>query len=79
MGRRGSIAARFPERSMSKLEYKTILLPYKTGIFQADSAEVAEALNREANERWKLEQLVLPSTVWGRSNTMVAILARTRD
>jgi len=60
------------------LEYKTILLPYKTGIFQADSAEVADALNREASERWELSQLVLPSTVWGRSNTMIAILARAR-
>ncbi len=27
---------------MSKIEYKTILLPYKTGIFQDDSADVAE-------------------------------------
>jgi uncharacterized protein DUF4177 len=60
------------------LEYKTILLPYKTGIFQADSAELADALNREANERWELSQLVLPSAAWGRSNTMIAILERAR-
>ena len=64
---------------MSKLEYKTILLPYKTGIFQSDSVEVAEVLNREAKERWQLAQIVLPSTVWGRSNTMVAILARAAE
>jgi hypothetical protein len=62
---------------MSKLEYKTILLPYKLGVFQADSAEVADILNREAGERWQLEQLVLPSTVWGRANTMLAILSRS--
>ena len=64
---------------MSTIEYKTILLPYKTGIFQSDSAEVAELLNREGAERWQLSQLVLPSTMWGRANTMVAILARPRD
>ena len=63
---------------MSQLEYKTILLPYKTGIFQADSDELAVALNKEAVERWRLSQLVLPSTVWGRANTMIAILERTR-
>ena len=63
---------------MTTFEYKTILLPYKTGIFQADSDEVAAALNKEGLERWHLSQIVLPSTVWGRANTMVAILERTR-
>ena len=78
MRRRESLVARFPERSMSTLEYKTILLPYKTGIFQDDSVEVAALLNREGAERWALSQIVLPSTMWGRANTMVAILSRTR-
>ena len=63
---------------MSKLEYKTVLLPYKTGIFASDSFEVEEALNKLGEERWKLSQIVLPSTVWGRANTMVAILERAK-
>jgi hypothetical protein len=63
---------------MSQFEYKTILLPYKTGVFQGDSAELSAALNVEGAERWRLSQLVLPSTMWGRANTMVAILERTR-
>lgn len=63
---------------MTKLEYKTILLPYKTGIFQSDSVEVAETLNKVGEEGWKLSQIVLPSTVWGRANTMVAILERAK-
>lgn len=62
---------------MSKIQYKTLLLPYKTGIFQSDSVEVAELLNKEGAEGWRLSQIVLPSTVWGRANTMVAILERT--
>jgi hypothetical protein len=63
---------------MNKLEYKTILLPYKTGIFQSDSVEVAETLNKVGEDGWKLSQIVLPSTVWGRANTMVAILERAK-
>jgi len=63
---------------MSKIEYKTVLLPYRTGIFQSDSVEVAEMLNKEGADRWRLSQIVLPSTVWGRSNTMVAIMERAR-
>jgi hypothetical protein len=68
----------FPEHRMSKIEYKTILLPYKTGIFQDDSVDVAEMLNKQGAEGWHLSQLVLPSTVWGRANTMVAILQRAK-
>ena len=64
---------------MGQIEYKTILLPYKTGIFQGDSVEVGELLNKEGAERWRLSQIVLPSTMWGRANTMVAILERTKQ
>jgi Domain of unknown function (DUF4177) len=61
---------------MNKFEYKTIMLPYKTGIFASDSFEVEQLLNKVAAEGWRLSQLVLPSTVWGRANSMVAILER---
>lgn len=64
---------------MNQIEYKTVLLPYKTGIFQSDSIEVADMLNKEGVERWRLSQIVLPSTMWGRSNTMIAILERARN
>jgi hypothetical protein len=67
---------RLPETCMTKIEYKTILLPYKTGIFQDDSVDVATMLNKVGAEGWRLSQIVLPSTVWGRANTMVAILER---
>jgi len=76
---RGNFSAHQPEFRMSQIEYKTILLPYKTGIFQSDSIEVAEMLNKEGAERWRLSQIVLPSTMWGRANTMVAILERARN
>jgi hypothetical protein len=64
---------------MSHVEYKSILLPYRPSVFQGDSDELSIALNKEAADRWRLSQLVLPSALWGRSNGMVAILERTRS
>jgi hypothetical protein len=61
---------------MNKIEYKTVLLPYKTGLFQGDSTDLTETLNKEGAEGWRLSQIVLPSTVWGRANTMIAIMER---
>ena len=63
---------------MTMFEYKTILLPYKPSQFQSDALEIQDALNVEAGERWKLCQLVLPSTIWGRANGMIAVLERPR-
>jgi len=64
---------------MTKIEYKTALLPYRTGIFADDSFEVQEKLNVLGEEGWKLSQIVLPSTVWGRANNMVAIFERPKS
>jgi len=61
---------------MNKIEYKTVLLPYKTGLFQGDSEDLSKLLNKEGEEGWHLSQIVLPSTVWGRANTMIAIMQR---
>ncbi len=63
---------------MSKLEYKTILLPYKPSVFQSDDTELSQALNKEGEDRWRLAQIVLPSTIWGRANGMMAILERSK-
>ena len=61
---------------MSKIEYKTVLLPYKTSLFQGDSTDLHDLLNKEGAQGWHLSQIVLPSTVWGRANTMIAIMQR---
>ena len=63
---------------MSHFEYKTVLLPYKPSTFQDDATEVGVLLSKEAADGWRLSQIVLPSTVWGRANTMVAILERAK-
>jgi hypothetical protein len=41
---------------MKKFEYKTLVLPFRVGIFK---------------------QMILPSSQWGTSDSMVAILERT--
>ena len=63
---------------MTTHEYKTILLPYKTSQFQGDAVELQDLLNKEGAEGWMLLQIVLPSTVWGRANTMIAIMQRPK-
>lgn len=64
---------------MSEFEYKTVLLPYKPSVFQDDATEVAALLNKEAADRWRLSQVVMPSSLWGRANGMIAILERTKS
>ena len=64
---------------MNNFEYKTILLPYKPSIFQSDDTELTTALNKEAADGWRLSQIALPSTIWGRANGMVAILERAKS
>jgi uncharacterized protein DUF4177 len=61
---------------MSALEYKVILLPYKPSIFQPDSTDIHDALNVVGKEGWKLSQIIEPSSLWGRSNNVIAILER---
>jgi hypothetical protein len=70
-------SAHTPEILVNRLEYKTILLPYKPSVFQSDDTELSTALNAEAQDRWRLAQIILPSTIWGRANGMMAILERT--
>ena len=68
-----------PEKRVTKIEYRTVLLPYKTGLFQGDTEDpLALALNKAGEEGWSLSQIVLPSTVWGRANTMIAIMQRPK-
>ena len=77
--RRRNLPRGLPEKCVTKIEYKTVLLPYKTGLFQSDGEDpLAVALNVAGEEGWSLSQIVLPSTVWGRANTMIAIMQRPK-
>jgi len=60
-------------------EYKTIVLPFHVGLFKQGLPDIQSALNKEGQQGWRFKQIVLPSTEWGRSDSMVAILERAID
>jgi transcriptional regulator with XRE-family HTH domain len=64
------------EKSMSKFEYKTVVLPFRVGIFKQGLPDIQKALNKEGQQGWRFRQMVLPSSSWGSSDSMVAILER---
>jgi transcriptional regulator with XRE-family HTH domain len=65
-----------PEKSMNKFEYKTVILPFRVGIFKQGLPDIQKALDKEGQQGWQFKQMVLPSSQWGSSDSMVAILER---
>ena len=65
-----------PEKRMAQFEYKTIVLPFRIGIFKQGLPDIQAALNIEGRQGWQFKQMVLPSTEYGKSDSMVAILER---
>jgi transcriptional regulator with XRE-family HTH domain len=68
-----------PEKRMSRFEYKTTVLPFRVGIFKQGLPDIQSALNKEGQQGWQFKQMVLPSTDWGKSDSMVAILERASE
>jgi DNA-binding XRE family transcriptional regulator len=64
------------EITMSKYEYKTVVLPFKFGIFKQGVPDIKAALTKEGQDGWQFKQMILPSSDWGKSDTMIAILER---
>jgi transcriptional regulator with XRE-family HTH domain len=65
-----------PENNMSKFEYKTVVLPFRVGIFKQGLPDIQKALDKEGQQGWQFKQMVLPSSQWGSSDSMIAILER---
>ena len=65
-----------PEKVMPKYEYKTLVLPFKMGLFKQGLPDIASALNAEGREGWQLKQIMLPSSQLGTSDSVVAVLER---
>ncbi len=57
-------------------EYKSIVLPFKMGVFHQGLPDIPAALNAEGRDGWQLKQIILPSSGFGTSDSMVAILER---
>ncbi len=70
---------RIEARVMPMYEYKTVELSFKFGVFKQGTPDIDAALNAEAEEGWRLCQMVLPaSSNFGQSEKMVAILERIK-
>jgi transcriptional regulator with XRE-family HTH domain len=67
------------EKSMSKFEYKTVVLPFRVGMFKQGLPDIQKALNKEGEQGWQFKQMVLPSSSMGSSDSMVAILERVGE
>jgi DNA-binding XRE family transcriptional regulator len=65
-----------PEKTMSRYEYKTMVLPFRFGIFKQGLPDIQSALTKEGREGWQFKQMLLPSSDWGKSDNMIAILER---
>ena len=61
---------------MIRYEYKTITLPFTTGVFMKGTPDVAAALNSEAQEGWRLQQIIMPAASGAGSTEILAILER---
>ena len=61
---------------MISYEYKTVVLPFKFGVFKQGLPDIETALTKEGSAGWQFKQLVLPSSDWGKSDSMIAILER---
>jgi hypothetical protein len=64
---------------MNRFEYKTIVLPFRAGVFKQGLPDIQEALNSEGKQGWQFKQMVLPSSEWGKSDNMVVILERLAE
>jgi transcriptional regulator with XRE-family HTH domain len=65
------------EKTVSKFEYKTVVLPFKFGIFKRGLPDVETALNKEGREGWQFKQMVVQaSSNLGESVGMIAIFER---
>jgi transcriptional regulator with XRE-family HTH domain len=68
-----------PEKRMKTFEYKSVILNFRAGIFKQGLPDIQKALNKEGQQGWQFKQMLMPSSSWGTSDSMVAILERALD
>ncbi len=61
---------------VKQFQYKTIELPFKFRLFKSSTPDIEALLNAEGTEGWQLKQIVMPTTGFGESNSMLVILER---
>jgi transcriptional regulator with XRE-family HTH domain len=68
-----------PEKQVKVYEYKTVVLPFRVGLFKQGLPDIQKVLNKEGEQGWQFKQMVLPSSSMGASDSMVAILERAGE
>ena len=64
------------EKLMQAFKYKSVVLNFRAGIFKQGLPDIQKALNKEGQQGWQFKQMLMPSSSWGTSDSMVAILER---
>lgn len=70
------IEALIRSETTDRYEYKTIVMPFRLGLFKQGLPDIQDILNRESEEGWRFRQIIMPSSSWGSSDNMVAVLER---
>ena len=64
---------------MKRYECRTVVLPFRVGLFRRGLPDIERALNREGHDGWRLRQVMLPTSAPGTSDSVVAIPEREFD
>lgn len=64
---------------MRTFEYKSVVLSFHVGLFKQGLPDIQTTLNEHGHQGWQFKQMVLPSSDWGKSDSMVAILERATE
>jgi len=59
-----------------RFEYKTAVLPFKSGVFKVGTPDIQSALNRECEQGWRFSQMVISTNNSGGSDAIVAVFER---
>ncbi|WP_409934822.1 DUF4177 domain-containing protein [Rheinheimera sp. MMS21-TC3] len=61
---------------MSQYEYKTLSLDYSHGLFRRKDPDLESALNREAEDGWRLRNILVPAQNFGETEKFLVVLER---
>jgi len=67
------------EKSLMRFEYRTIVLPFKFGVFKKGLPDIQSELSKAGLAGWRFKQMIMPSSEWGTSDRIVAILERPME
>lgn len=64
---------------MRRYEYQTVDISFHMGVFKQGLPDIAAALNEHGREGWQLKEMILPSSQFGTSDRIVAVLERAME